>query len=256
MTSAYFTRRGEGLYRATRHTGGAWSESEQHISPMIGLITHEIERTVGSDGKVLGRLGVDILGVVEVDDVKVAVELVRPGRTIALVEARVTRAGRTVVIARAWRLAPGATDTVEGTEDAPVPGPDELPAWDMTTVWPGGYIASLEVRRSPHARPGRGLAWVRSDLDLVDGDEVSELAHWVALLDTANGIVVRESPEKWLFPNVDLTLHLHRQPVGPWVGLDIQVTFGGDGLGLTDTVLHDVRGPVGRLAQVLTLRPR
>lgn len=258
MTSdtAYFTRRGEGLFTATRHTGGAWTLDEQHISPTTGLIAHEMERALGDDGLVLGRLSMDIWGVVAVGDVEVAVEVVRPGRTIKLVEGRVTQAGRTVAVARAWRLAPGDTSMVAGHDVAPVPGPDETPAWDMTSVWPGGYIDSIEVRRSPDARPGRGVAWIRSDLAVVADEPVSDLAQWVALLDTANGIVVRESPQKWLFPNVDLTLHLHRQPEGPWVGMDISVTFGPDGLGLTETVLHDVQGPVGRLAQVLTLRPR
>jgi len=63
---------------------------------------------------------------------------------------------------------------------------------------------------------------VRTPVALVDGEQTSELARWVGLLDTANGIAVRESPETWLFPNVDPTLHLHRLPVGPWLGLDIQ----------------------------------
>ncbi len=58
-----------------------------------------------------------------------------------------------------------------------------------------------------------------------------------------------------MFPNVDLTVHLHRQPAGPWVGLDTSVVFGPDGCGLTTTVLHDRTGAVGRAEQLLTVRP-
>ncbi len=253
---AYFVRVDNGRLRATEHTSGAWSESEQHIAPMTGLLLHEIERAVGDDGKVLARFTLDILGVVGVDEFEVAVEVTRPGRTIALVEARATWAGRTVAVARAWRLAPGDTAAVAGGGPAPTPTPERLPTWDMTSVWPGGYIASIDVRREPDAEPGRAVAWVRSPLDLVAGEPVSDLARWVGLLDTANGLSVRESPEKWLFPNVDLTLHLHRQPAGRWVGFDTCVTFGEQGLGLTETVLHDEAGPVGRLAQALTVRAR
>ena len=126
----------------------------------------------------------------------------------------------------------------------------------MATVWPGGYIASLDVRRNADARPGRAVAWVSSPLSLLDGVAVSPLASFVALVDTANGTCVREPTESWLFPNVDLTLHLHRQPVAGPVGLDTTVVFGADGLGLTESVLHDPLGPVGRAAQVLTVRPR
>ena len=57
-----------------------------------------------------------------------------------------------------------------------------------------------------------------------------------------------------LFPNTDLTVHLFRQPTGDWLGLDTDVSFGPDGIGLTASVLHDERGPIGRAAQTLTLR--
>jgi hypothetical protein len=33
------------------------------------------------------------------------------------------------------------------------------------------------------------------------------------------------------------------------------VSFGAVGLGLTSTVLHDEQGPVGTMAQLLTVRP-
>jgi hypothetical protein len=252
--SAYFVPAGP--------TGGAWSVTEQHISPLGGLVVHAIEEHVAAaghgtdDGKAIARLSLDILGVVAIEELEIAVRTVRPGRTIELVEAEVTSGGRRVVLARAWRLALSDTASVAGGEPAPLPGPDEVPAWPMTTVWPGGYIASLDVRRDPDARPGRAIAWVSSPVALLAGVAVSPLASFVALVDTANGTCVREPIDAWLFPNVDLTLHLHRQPAAGPVGLDTTVVFGADGLGLTETVLHDVRGPVGRAAQVLTVRPR
>jgi hypothetical protein len=57
------------------------------------------------------------------------------------------------------------------------------------------------------------------------------------------------------FPNLDLTLHLLRPPVGEWIGFDTTVSFGATGLGLTSTVLHDLDGPIGTVAQTLTVRP-
>jgi hypothetical protein len=58
-----------------------------------------------------------------------------------------------------------------------------------------------------------------------------------------------------MFPNVDLTIHLHRQPVPGPVGLETAVTFGPTGQGLTSSVLHDEAGPLGRANQLLTIRP-
>jgi hypothetical protein len=57
------------------------------------------------------------------------------------------------------------------------------------------------------------------------------------------------------FPNVDLTAHLVRSPEPGWLGFDTTVTFGPTGHGLTSSVLHDEHGPVGTLAQSLTVRP-
>ncbi|MGX6448535.1 thioesterase family protein, partial [Patulibacter sp. S7RM1-6] len=136
------------------------------------------------------------------------------------------------------------------------PAPASVAPADLSRRWPGGYIAALDFRPVRGPEPGRTAAWLRTDVALLPDEPVGDLARYVALVDTANGIAVRASPEEWLFPNLDLTIHLHEQPTGPWVGLDTTVIFGAGGLGLTETVLHDERGPVGRAAQSLTLRPR
>lgn len=65
---------------------------------------------------------------------------------------------------------------------------------------------------------------------------------------------MREHPGEWMFPNVDLTVHLFRRPRMGWIGLDTEVTFGETGLGLTSSDLYDEDGPVGRIEQILTVR--
>lgn len=98
--------------------------------------------------------------------------------------------------------------------------PESLGSWPLSEVWPGGYIASVDVRPAAPPQPGRTTAWVSTPLELVAGVPVSPVASFLALVDTANGIAVRQSPGAWMFPNVDLTVHLHRQPRGAWTGLD------------------------------------
>jgi hypothetical protein len=247
----------------TRHTGGAWSESEQHISPTGGLIVHELlAHTAARDAQqgtttsaAISRLSIDILGVLPVEEFDVHIEVIRPGRTVELLEAVVTSGGRPAVRARAWRLATADTQNVAGGEGPVLPAPQTLQPWPITSLWPGGYIASLDVRPTAPPAPGRATAWVTTPLQLLEGEESNDLARFVALVDTANGIAVRRSPREWMFPNVDLTIHLHRQPKGDWVGLDTTVIFGAAGHGLTSTVLHDACGPVGLAAQTLTIRP-
>lgn len=149
---AYFTRTSGSTYRATSHTGGGWSTSEQHISPLIGLIVHTMEqRAAGtgaaSDGKVLSRLSFDILGTVPIDEVEIEVSTVRSGRTIELLEAVVRCRDRETLRAHAWRLATSETASVSGGDVREIPRAEELPRWPMSDVWPGGgYIASINVQ--------------------------------------------------------------------------------------------------------------
>ncbi|SDZ17596.1 Thioesterase-like superfamily protein [Geodermatophilus africanus] len=260
---AYFERLAPDRFRATEHTGGAWSVTEQHVSPLNGLLVHVLDRFVAvraagpgaaADGLATARITFDILGVVPIGEVDVSVEVVRPGRTIELLEAVAVAGGRAVLRARAWRLARSDTRSVAGGGPGSLPPPDGLAPAELSGVWPGGYIASLDVRPLHAPEPGRATVWLATPVALVADEPVSELARFVGLVDTANGIAVRRSPREWLFPNVDLTVHLHRQPVGPWVGLDTTVVFGPDGAGLTTSVLHDRTGPVGRSEQLLTVR--
>ncbi|MGW5652827.1 thioesterase family protein [Streptomyces humi] len=254
----YFEPIDDHRYKPTAHTGGAWDPDEQHFSPLGGLVVHAIDRHRAAgpdDGLVLSRISYDILGRLALDECEIRVETVRPGRTIELVEAVVRIADRPVVRARAWLLAGLDTTGVAGGPDDRPAAPGSLASWRMSDVWPGGYISSVDVRPVAPPRPGRTTAWISTPLDLVAGVPVSPLASYMALVDTANGIAARQPPGQWMFPNVDLTVHLHRQPRGDWTGLDTTVTFGPTGQGLTSTVLYDVDGPVGRAEQILTVRP-
>jgi acyl-CoA thioesterase len=261
---AYFERIDATHFKPTFHAGGAWNPSEIHFSPLGGLIVHAMElhrEATGGGDKQLGRVSFDILGFLADDVCEVSVETIRPGRTIELIEATVKIGGRPVALARAWFMSGDDTTAVEGGEPDRLPNPDAVESWDLTKTWDltqtwtGGYVASLEERAVKPPQPGRTTAWLRTPLELVADEPASSTARFIALVDTANGIAVRESPKAWMFPNLDLTIHLYRQPTGPWVGLDTTVTFGSTGRGLTSTVLHDVDGPLGRAAQILTLRP-
>ncbi|MCU1692215.1 MAG: hypothetical protein JWM64_1306 [Frankiales bacterium] len=254
---AYFERQDERTFTATEHASGAWDVAEQHVGPALGLLVHLVERdrdARGRTGLAVARLSFDILGTMPVGPVTASVEVVRPGRTIELVEATMTSAGRDAVRLRAWLLQSTDSSAVAGSAHERLPPPGEVPAWDPTSVWPGGFISSARVRRA-EVEPGRARYWVRSDVPLLADEPVSRLAAASGLVDIANGMTVRVSPRALAFPNVDLTAHLFGQPRGDWLGFDTTVSFGSSGLGVTSSVLHDEHGAFGVLAQALTLRP-
>src|SRR5699024_606736 len=197
----------------------------------------------------------DILGKIDFDTFDIEVTTIRPGRTIELMEASVLIAGRTVVRARAWFLARQDTSTVAGGAAETLPAPETATPAPLSTRWSGGFIASLDVRTLGTPQPGRATAWAATPVTLVAGEDAGRLASYVSLIDLANGLAARQEPTEWMFPNLDLTIHLHRQPSGDWTGLDTTVVFGSDGTGLTSTTLHDRHGAVGRAEQTLTVRP-
>jgi hypothetical protein len=254
----YFHRVSADSYRATEHASGAWNVAEQHIAPSFGLLAHAVELDRDARGNrhlVLARISYDILGTVPVDViVDVVVTVIRPGRTIELVEATLSHEGRAVVLARAWLMQQFDTAALRGSGLASIPPPGKLSGWNISEVWPGGFIASAEVRRV-EIGPGRAACWVRTAVPLVGGEPVSTLARAAGLIDIGNGLAVRVDPREVAFPNLDLTAHFFAVPAGEWIGFDTTVSIGPRGIGLTHSIIHDQTGPIGAVSQILTVRP-
>lgn len=250
-TDAYYQRIDEGRYMPTIHTQGAWNDHEQHMAPVAGIILHEILRRHPRPDLVPARISYEIFGLILAEEMTITTEVVRPGRSIELCRATLSIADRTVVIAHVWLLQPHDTTAVAGQRMDSLPAPSTMGPWQLG--WPGGFIASLDAR-AEDTPPGRGRGWLRTSVSLVEGDEVTDLARLVGLSDTANGVRPRADHREWMFPNVDLTLHLLRTPHGEWLGLDTTNDIGPGGLGITSTVLHDIDGPFGRMLQSQTVR--
>lgn len=260
---SYFVRTGAQQYTATALTSGAWNVEEQHISPTLGLATHIIETDRDArrdDDLVIGNLKFDILGVVPIGPYDYDIRVIRPGRTIELVEATLTHGDRTIVIARAWLMKPGDSGKVAGTAFTQLPPREAMEPYAPYSDWKGDYLQTYEGFRDQH-EPGRAHLWQRTHADLVD-EPYSAVARSVGMMDVSNGLSVRENPAEVLFPNVDLDVHFFRTPnfhhtpgePSDWQGYDVTVSFGENGLGLTHTLVHDQHGPFATVTQCLTVR--
>lgn len=250
---AFYVRRDAHRFVSTLHAQGAWQPGEQHLAPASGLVLAEVERRLPSD-KLVSRASFDVLGVIHSGEFTIGVEVVRPGRSIELVEASMRHGDRTSIRARVWRLAASDTTPVRGIEWPSMPPPEAMRPLAFSSIWEGGYIQSLEARQADDVRPGRGRSWIRTRFPLVHCEADPPVAGFLKLVDTANGLVVREHPGSVFFANVDLTVHFLREPEAGWVGFDTRVNFGPTGLGETFSVLSDSLGPVGTAAQSLTVR--
>lgn len=254
----YFERLGPSRFRASKHVGGGWNTSEQHVAPAFGLLAHAIEtdhRSGPDEPLRLSRISYDILGTLPIGIVDVEIDVIRPGRTIELVEARLLHQGRAAVVARAWFLTEYDTALIAGTALPSMPPPETMARWEPASIWPGGFVQSIEARRTLFEN-GKAASWVRTDTALVRNETVSSTARALGMIDMANGLAPRVNNSEFAFPNVDLTVHLFATPLGDWVGLDTAVSFGAGGLGLTFSTIHDAHGVIGTVAQCLTVRPK
>ena len=103
---------------------------------------------------------------------------------------------------------------------------------------------------------GPATVWMRMRDPLVAGESPSPLQRVLIAADSGNGVSATLDWSRYLFINVDLSVHLHRLPAGEWVCLDAITIPEPTGVGLADTALHDERGPLGRALQTLLVRER
>jgi hypothetical protein len=93
-------------------------------------------------------------------------------------------------------------------------------------------------------------------VDLVEGERPTPLQRLLCAADTGNGISAAIDYTRFLFINVDLTVHIHRLPAGEWVCLDAVTLPEPTGLGMADTRLFDETGAIGRAVQTLLVAER
>jgi hypothetical protein len=195
---------------------------------------------------------------------RVTATLTRPGRKVRLVSTQVAAENGTVV----------ATATVLGIRRAdvvvPAPPADEPPppstsvdaatrgAVSTAVDHDGFHNVGVEHRfvRGRFEDTGPATDWIRLRGPVVDDEPVSPFQRVLAAADFGNGVSRLTDFDTTLFINPDLTVYLHRLPVGEWVCLDAVSRLEGHGIGLAESALWDEDGPLGRSLQSLLVEPR
>jgi Thioesterase-like superfamily len=249
------------VYVATRRTEGLWSAGTQHAGPPSALLTRAIERlpsTIGGPSQIT-RLTFEILGPVPTGEIRLAVAVTRPGRTVEHIEGQLEGSGRVAMRVRAWRMRTSELSLPE--VDGHLPPPPEMPATPATfrdASWSEVYLGSVEWRFvSGHIeKPGPAVVWSRLRIPLVADEEPTPTQRLVTVADSGNGLSNLLSFERWWYINTDLSIHLHRLPRDEWICVDARSTLDASGVGLAETELFDRDGRVGRGAQSLLVGPR
>jgi hypothetical protein len=254
---AFYLPLGDGRWSSTVHTTGPWDARFQHGGPPASLLGRAVERCAPRDDVLVARMTVEILGPVPVGEVEVRARVLRPGRSVELVEAVLSAGGRDAARAAAWRV---RRTTQEGvaSRQAPAPALPEQAAQLPSGGWIDGYLSAVEWRFAAGRFdvPGPATVWSRLRHPLVPDEEPSPLQRVLAVADSGNGLSSELDLTAWHFINPELTVHLHREAAGEWVCVEAQTAISTGGAGLATTVLHDLDGPLGVGAQALLVAPR
>jgi hypothetical protein len=255
VTDAFYEPLGDGRFRSTPHTAGPWDPAFQHAGPPAALLGRALERCAPRDDLVPARLTFEILRPVPVAELAVTARVVRPGRSVELLDGELTAGGEPVMTVRAWRVKATGAETV--ADQAPPARPAEA-----TPPPPGldgfGYGQAVELRFAAGAwqEAGPATVWTRLRVPVVAGEEPTGLQRVLAVADSANGVSAVLPLGEWLFINPELTVHLRRPPHGEWICLDAETTISHGGAGFARSVLSDDDGVVAQGAQSLLVAPR
>jgi hypothetical protein len=104
--------------------------------------------------------------------------------------------------------------------------------------------------------PGPATVWMRMRRPLVAGEEPTPLQRTLVAADVGNGISAVLDWRRFVFINVDLSVHLERMPEGEWVCVDAVTLPRSNGVGTAESVLSDRRGRIGRAVQTLLVAER
>jgi len=261
VPDAFYLPDGERRFLATELTRGPWDPGAQHAGPPSALLGRELELLPEAGDFQLGRVTFEILGPVPIGPVTLASRVLRPGRRVQLVEAELGDGERTSMRASAWRLRREQVDLpprVLARTPAPS-GPEEGRAADFfPTAQDHGYHTAMEVRflSGGFMEEGPATAWLRMRHPLVAGEEPSALQRLLIVADVGNGVSSPVDFREFLFLNVELTVHIEQPPAGEWIGIDAITFPRPSGVGVTEAVLFDRDGRVGRAAQTLLVSAR
>lgn len=261
--AAVFAREGD-VWLPSELARGPWDPRAQHGGAPSALMAHVAESAMAEPGWQLARLSVELVKPVPVAPLTTRCSM-QPARsttrlTIDLLagEALVARAHALMLRSQTLAL-PDALPGLSPPRLLPLPGdctePLRIPGLPGGVSFYGTAVDTLAAQGDV-SQPGPGAAWFRLAVPLVEGVVNSPAMRAAAAADFGNGLSWVLPADRYVFSNADLSLHLHRQPVGEWIGLASETQADASGAGIALSRLYDEQGPIGVSIQTLVLRDR
>lgn len=247
---------------------GPWDAAMSHGGAPAALLTRAVERRAAADDQRVSSLAFTFLGPVPLGPVEVRTTVRKPGRRLQIVHGELVSGGRVAMEVRAVLLRRGRVELPSGVGMPwpEMPPPEGLAAATERLVAPGlegedvgFYPSAIEIRPTDGTLwevRDRASAWLRLRLPLLEGESPSGAQRAAAASDFGNGLAHPVGFDDYLFVNCDLTVSLHRDPAGEWIGIRPRTEIDPGGTGLTTTELHDAAGRFGTATQTLFVEKR
>ena len=256
-SGALFAREGADFIPTDR-ARGPWAYDTLHGSPVAALIAFCVEERlaelVKSDEGAVGdlriaRQTIDLFRPVPYGRLAVEVEPLRRGRRIAVLQTRLSCEGKLLTQATTLCLRAAAEFGSVGSnhgEAAPAPPSEAVPnrVDRVGNRWVS-YPGTLEMR---HVVPPGGeeapVVWIKADAPVLEETPLSPAVRAASIADFVSPFANMQ-PGRSGYVNADITLHLHRPPVGEWHFLRIVSRGANDGVATAQAVLGDRSGAYG-----------
>ena len=261
-TGPFFVER-DGLFLPQPVAGGPWNPELLHGGPVSGLLAHLVELVPRPTPVRTCRHTVDLMRGAPLAPLRPEVEVLRAGRRIQVVRASLFDGAVEVARSPSLRMrvaeVPNPLDPARTAhaEDEPHPKPATSMLLSMTDVGLPAFLRAVEFRREEEYRSGApGLAWLRMHNTMVAGHPTSAFVRLATLADMASMAAQYLDHEEWTTINADLNVTAFRDPLGDWIGIRGLHKNHGDGIGLSEAVLYDLGGRVGRATASILIEPR
>ena len=255
---SFYEPLGDGRFASTPHTRGPWDPAFQHAGPPAALLGRELERCEPREDFVLARTTFEIL---RPDPGRrgrrSSARVVRPGRSVELLEGELKADGEVVVTVRAWRVK--AHDRADrrprraGAARARTRRPRRRRSSTASATAARSSCASRPAAGGSAGRRRCGRGCACRSWPARSRPASSACSRWRTPA-TACRPCCRSN--EWLFINTELTVHFRREPRGEWICLDAETTITEGGAGLARSTLSDDDGVVALGAQSLLVAPR
>ncbi len=257
---ALFHRNGD-WYAPTPLARGPWDPNALHGGAPSALFAWACEQHDPGPASFLARLTVELMRPVPLAPLRLTVRTIRPGKKVQWLEASLfDEREREVTRATALRMHHEHVDTSGSVfPEITVPPPPDaaheaaFPVVERAT----GYWNANDARMvgGTFVEPGPGIAWFRLLCPVVEGEAVSPFMRVAACADFGSGVGNPVRFTNAAAINAEVTVHVHRHPVGEWVCLESGAWAQPHGVGLAETRLFDTEGVIGRAMQSLLVEP-